>query len=256
MTMTEQEIFSFLDEKAREFNVPKYIETDPIQIPHRYTLKQDVEIAGFLSAMIAWGNRKSIIKSADKMMNIMGNNPYDFVMSVSEQYFSTLEVKAVHRTFNLEDFKAFVFNLKKLYSVSDSLEKYFLLGEKETNFYHALERFRRAFLSEEPHRSYKHISSSYKNSACKRLMMYLRWMVRKDNKGVDFGIWEKISPQYLSCPLDVHSGNIARKLGILHRKQNDWKAVEELDVLLRKYNREDPALYDFALFGLGALEDF
>lgn len=254
--MTEQEIFSFLDEKAEEFNTPKYIETDPIQIPHRYTLKQDIEIAGFLSATIAWGNRKSIIKSADKMMEIMGHNPYDFVMSVQEKNFATIEEKSIHRTFNSEDFKIFIFNLKKLYLQNDSLEYFFILKENETNFYDALERFRMAFLNKQHHRSHKHISSSYKNSACKRLMMYLRWMVRKDSKGVDFGIWERISPSYLSCPLDVHSGNIARKLGILQRKQNDWKAVEELDILLRKYNSQDPALYDFALFGLGALENF
>lgn len=254
--MTEQEIFSFLDEKATEFNVPKYIESDPLQIPHRYSLKQDVEISGFFSATIAWGNRKSIIKSAEKIMDLMGNSPYDFVMSAQEKDFKSIEGKAVHRTFNSEDFKAFVFNLKRIYGENDSLENLFLLHESETNFYHALERFRTAFLSPKPHRSHKHISSSHKNSACKRLMMFLRWMVRKDNKGVDLGIWQNISPQFLSCPLDVHSGNIARKLGILTRNQNDWKAVEELDLKLRKYNPQDPALYDFALFGLGALENF
>lgn len=254
--MTEKEIFDFLDEKAKEFNVPRYIESDPIQIPHRYSLKQDIEISGFLAASIAWGNRKSIIKSAENMMSIMGNSPYDFVMNAKEKDFKKIEGKAIHRTFNAEDFKVFVFNLKKIYSENESLENLFLLYEGETNFYHALERFRKAFLIEEPHRSHKHISSSYKNSACKRLMMYLRWMVRKDNKGVDLGIWEGISPKYLSCPLDVHSGNISRKLGILIRKQNDWKAVEELDLKLRKYKPQDPALYDFALFGLGVFEDF
>lgn len=254
--MTEKEIFAFLDEKAEEFNVPQYIEMDPIQIPHCYSLKRDIEISGFFSASIAWGNRKSIIKSAEKIMNIMGNSPYDFVMSAREKDFESIREKAVHRTFNAEDFKVFVFNLRKIYSENESLENLFLLYEGETNFYGALERFRKAFLSKEPHRSHKHVSSSHKNSACKRLMMYLRWMVRRDNKGVDFGIWRRIPPRYLSCPLDVHSGNIARKLGILTRKQNDWKAVEELDLKLRKYNAEDPALYDFALFGLGVLEDF
>ena len=254
--MTEAEIFDFLDEKAEEFNTPNYIETDPIQIPHRYSLRQDIEISGFFVSIIAWGNRKSIIKNADKMMGIMGNSPYDFVMNVQESHFSIIERKAVHRTFNVEDFKVFVFNLKRVYQENESLEHLFLLRDGETNFYHALERFRNIFLSSELHRSHKHIGSSYKKSACKRLMMYLRWMVRKDNKGVDFGIWDKLDPAYLSCPLDVHSGNIARKLGILERKQNDWKAVEELDLKLRKYNSQDPALYDFALFGLGALEGF
>ena len=190
------------------------------------------------------------------MMGIMGNSPYDFVMNVQESHFSIIERKAVHRTFNVEDFKVFVFNLKRVYQENESLEHLFLLRDGETNFYHALERFRNIFLSSELHRSHKHIGSSYKKSACKRLMMYLRWMVRKDNKGVDFGIWDKLDPAYLSCPLDVHSGNIARKLGILERKQNDWKAVEELDLKLRKYNPQDPAVYDFALFGLGALERF
>ena len=254
--MTEAEIFDFLDEKAEEFNTPNYIETDPIQIPHRYSLRQDIEISGFFVSIIAWGNRKSIIKNADKMMGIMGNSPYDFVMNVQESHFSIIERKAVHRTFNVEDFKVFVFNLKRVYQENESLEHLFLLRDGETNFYHALERFRNIFLSSELHRSHKHIGSSYKKSACKRLMMYLRWMVRKDNKGVDFGSWDKLDPAYLSCPLDVHSGNIARKLGILERKQNDWKAVEELDLKLRKYNPQDPAVYDFALFGLGALERF
>ena len=254
--MTEAEIFAFLDEKAEEFNTPNYIETDPIQIPHCYSLRRDIEISGFFASIIAWGNRKSIIKNADKMMGIMGNSPYDFVMNVQESHFSIIERKAVHRTFNVEDFKVFVFNLKRVYQENESLEHLFLLRDGETNFYHALERFRNIFLSSELHRSHKHIGSSYKKSACKRLMMYLRWMVRKDNKGVDFGIWDKLDPAYLSCPLDVHSGNIARKLGILERKQNDWKAVEELDLKLRKYNPQDPALYDFALFGLGALEGF
>ena len=254
--MTEAEIFDFLDEKAEEFNTPNYIETDPIQIPHRYSLRQDIEISGFFASIIAWGNRKSIIKNANKMMDIMGNSPYDFVMNVQESHFSIIERKAVHRTFNVEDFKVFVFNLKRVYQENENLENLFLLRDGEINFYHALERFRNIFLSSELHRSHKHIGSSYKKSACKRLMMYLRWMVRKDNKGVDFGIWDKLDPAYLSCPLDVHSGNIARKLGILERKQNDWKAVEELDLKLRKYNPQDPALYDFALFGLGALEGF
>ena len=254
--MTEAEIFAFLDEKAEEFNTPNYIETDPIQIPHCYSLRRDIEISGFFASIIAWGNRKSIIKNADKMMGIMGNSPYDFVMNVQESHFSIIERKAVHRTFNVEDFKVFVFNLKRVYQENESLENLFLLRDGEINFYHALERFRNIFLSSELHRSHKHIGSSYKKSACKRLMMYLRWMVRKDNKGVDFGIWDKLDPAYLSCPLDVHSGNIARKLGILERKQNDWKAVEELDLKLRKYNPQDPALYDFALFGLGALEGF
>ncbi len=254
--MNEKEIFAFLDEKAHEFNTPEYIESDPLQIPHRFLLRQDIEISGFFSATIAWGNRKSIIKDADKIMNVMGNNPYDFVMNASEKHFKAIENQSLHRTFNGDDFKFFVLSLRNIFTKHESLEKLFLLGENESNFYHALHRFRERFVGDQPHRSHKHISSSYKNSACKRLMMFLRWMVRQDNKGVDLGIWKELDAQYLSCPLDVHSGNIARKLGILIRKQNDWKAVEELDILLRKYNPKDPARYDFALFGLGALEKF
>lgn len=254
--MTEKEIFAFLDEKAEEFNTPDFIGNDPIQIPHRFSLKQDVEVAGLFSATIAWGNRKSIIKSAEKIMDFMGNNPFDFIMSAKDKDFENIENKSIHRTFNGEDFKFFVQSLKRIYTQNESLENLFLLKNDEKNFYFALERFRTEFLGEGNGRTHKHISSSYKNSACKRLIMFLRWMVRKDNKGVDFGIWENISQKYLSCPLDVHSGNIARKLGILKRKQNDWKAVEELDLVLRKYNPKDPASYDFALFGLGIMENF
>lgn len=254
--MTEKEIFTFLDEKAEDFNHPNFIELDPIQIPHRFSLKQDVEIAGFLTATIAWGNRKSIIQDAGKMMNFMGNNPYDFIMNVREKDLKHFENQSIHRTFNGEDFAFFLMQLHRIYQNNHSLEDLFLLKNQEGNFYYSLDRFRNSFFNNNSHRSQKHISSSFKNSACKRLMMFLRWMVRKDQKGVDFGIWQQIDAQYLSCPLDVHSGNIARKLGILQRKQNDWKAVEELDSIIRKYNPKDPALYDFALFGLGAVEKF
>ena len=181
----------------------------------------------------------------------MGNSPYDFVMNVNLKDFKKLENKAVHRTFSAEDFQQFILNLKSIYSEFESLEQLFLLKENEENYYHAIERFRTRFLGEIPHRSHKHVSSPYKNSASKRLVMFLRWMVRQDKKGVDFGIWKNLSPQYLSIPLDVHTANISRKLGILQRTQNDWKAVEELDQIIRKYNPEDPAVYDYALFGIG-----
>lgn len=249
--MTEAEIFELLDEKADIYNHIDFIESDPIQIPHRFTLRQDIEIAGLLSATIAWGNRKSIIKSAEKMMQIMGNNPYDFVMNVTERDLDKIENKAIHRTFNGEDFKFFIQSLQRIYTENESLENLFLLHNGEENFYHALERFRNAFLAEGNGRTHKHISSSYKNSSCKRLMMYLRWMVRRDNRGVDFGIWDNINQKYLSVPLDVHTGNISRQLGLISRRQNDWKTIEELDIIIRKYNSEDPARYDFALFGLG-----
>lgn len=250
------ELKTFLDEKAEQYNTPDFIENDPIQIPHRFSMKQDIEISGFLTATISWGNRKSILNSADKMLEFMGNAPHDFVLNFSEKDLKKIEGKPLHRTFNGEDFAYFIRNLNRIYCENDSLENLFLLREKETNFYHSLERFRQNFLGVEKHRSHKHVSSTYKNSSAKRLMMFLRWMVRKDRKGVDFGIWENIDQQFLSVPLDVHTGNISRKLDLIQRKQNDWKTVEELDSVLRKFNAEDPAKYDFALFGLGVSGEF
>jgi uncharacterized protein (TIGR02757 family) len=247
----------FLDEKADRYNHIDFISNDPIQIPHRFSLKQDIEISGFLAATIAWGNRKSIINDADKMLNFMENSPLDFVKNFTTKDLNLLSEKAIHRTFSAEDFKAFLWNLKSMYSRHESMEELFLLSDSETNCYHAIERFRREFLKENSvHRSQKHIASPYKNSSAKRLMMFLRWMVRQDNRGVDFGLWTQISPSVLSIPLDVHTGNISRKLNLIQRKQNDWKTVEELDVVLRPMNPKDPASYDFALFGLGVSGDF
>lgn len=254
--MNQSEIFNFLNEKAELYNSPDFIENDPIQIPHRFSIKQDIEISAFLTATISWGNRKSIIHDAKKMLNLMEDNPYDFVLHADHKTLTSLHNLTIHRTFNGEDLAFFISALQQLYKSYDSLEELFLVGEEEHNFYHALERFRTAFFQNNHHRSQKHISSTYKNSAAKRLMMFLRWMVRKDKKGVDFGIWKNIDQKYLSIPLDVHTGNMTRKLGLLTRKQNDWKSVEELDKILRKYNPEDPAIYDFALFGLGIDKEF
>lgn len=252
-----QDLKSFLDEKAEIYNHSDFIENDPIQIPHAFSLQQDVEIAGFLASIIAWGNRKSIIQDAQKMLDFMGNSPYDFVMEFSDNHLEKLSEKAIHRTFSAEDFKIFLQNLRKIYLENSTMEKLFIVHENETNCYHAIERFRKSFLGENiGHRSQKHIASPYKNSSAKRLMMFLRWMVRKDNKGVDFGIWQNISPSVLSIPLDVHTGNISRKLNIIQRKQNDWKTVEELDNTIRKFDPKDPAKYDFALFGLGVSGEF
>ncbi|WP_234110079.1 TIGR02757 family protein [Chryseobacterium sp. R2A-55] len=246
----------FLDEKADFYNNPKFIENDPIQIPHRFSLKQDIEIAGFLTATISWGNRKSIITDAEKMMHFMEDSPFDFVRNVSATELKTFENKSIHRTFNGEDFIEFILNLKRVYSENESLETLFLVHQGEADFYHSLERFRNKFLGSKEHRSQKHVSSPYKNSSAKRLMMLLRWMVRKDNKGVDFGVWENIDQRFLSVPLDVHTGNISRKLGLIQRKQNDWKTVVEMDSVLRVFHAEDPSRYDFALFGLGVSGDF
>ncbi|WP_332020773.1 TIGR02757 family protein [Kaistella sp.] len=254
--MTFSELKDFLDEKADFYNAPEFIDNDPVQIPHRFSLKQDIEIAGFLTATISWGNRKAIINDAEKMLGFMEQTPYDFIRNVSLKELQTLENRSIHRTFIGEDFKEFILNLKRIYNENESLEHLFLVEETEGNFYHALERFRQNFIGNVQHRSHKHVSSTYKNSSAKRLMMFLRWMVRKDRKGVDFGIWKDIDPKNLSIPLDVHTGNISRKLNLIQRKQNDWKTVEELDSVLRKFNVDDPAKYDFALFGLGVSKDF
>ncbi|MDR6457133.1 uncharacterized protein (TIGR02757 family) [Chryseobacterium vietnamense] len=250
-----EELRDFLNEKADQYNAPDFIENDPIQIPHRFSLKQDIEIAGFLAATISWGNRKSIINSADKMLDIMGNSPYDFVMNYGEKDLEMLQDKSIHRTFNGQDFFYFIRQFNRIYKENESLESLFEVKQSENNFLHAIERFRSGFLETEKHRSHKHISSPYKNSSAKRIIMFLRWMVRKDKRGVDFGIWENIDQKYLSIPLDVHTGNISRKLGLVSRTQNDWKTVEELDIAIRKFDEKDPAKYDFALFGLGVTKE-
>lgn len=250
-----EELKIFLDEKADQYNNPGFIENDPIQIPHRFSLKQDIEIAGFMAATISWGNRKAIIQSAEKMLDIMGNSPYDFVMNHSENDLRQIKDRSMHRTFNGEDFIYFIEQFNRIYQEHESLEDLFKIEDSEKNFLHAVERFRSRFLGTEKHRSHKHVSSPYKNSSTKRIIMFLRWMVRKDKRGVDFGIWENIDQKYLSIPLDVHTGNISRKLGLISRTQNDWKTVEELDLVIRKFDNKDPAKYDFALFGLGVTKE-
>ncbi|QUY58033.1 TIGR02757 family protein [Chryseobacterium arthrosphaerae] len=253
--MKFEELRIFLNEKADQYNAPDFIENDPIQIPHRFSVKQDIEIAGFLAATISWGNRKSIIKSAEKMLNIMGNSPYDFILNYSEKDLESLQDKSIHRTFNGQDFSYFIRQFNRIYKENESLENLFEVNENEISFLHAIERFRNSFLEAEKHRSHKHISSPYKNSSAKRIVMFLRWMVRKDKRGVDFGIWENTDQKYLSIPLDVHTGNISRKLGLVSRTQNDWKTVEELDKAIRQFDENDPAKYDFALFGLGVTKE-
>lgn len=244
----------FLDEKADYYNQPRFIETDPIQIPHLFTKKEDIEIAAFLSSIIAWGNRKMIINNGKKIIELMGNNPYDFILNYDEATDDILAFK--HRTLNGEDLDQIFKSLNHIYLNYNGLEDVFSSNnsiELQTRISH----FKQVFF-EKDHlaRTQKHISDPLKGSAAKRINMFLRWMVRKDNKGVDFGIWNEISPAELSCPLDVHSGTIARKLGLLKRKQNDQKALRELDDVLRLMDPCDPVKYDFALFGLGAIEKF
>ncbi len=247
----------FLDEKVEKYNLPSFIEHDPISIPHRFTQKEDIEIAGFLAATIAWGNRKSIVTSSDRMMKLMDESPYDFVMNHTSSDLKRLK-GFVHRTFNADDFTCFIHALRHIYVEKGGLEKVFtVLMKNQNNPQQAISSFKKIFFEiEHPARTEKHISNPIEGSAAKRINMYLRWMVRSDKRGVDFGIWKKIPASSLSIPLDVHTGNIARKLGILTRKQNDWKAVEELDSVLRTFDADDPVKYDFALFGLGALEKF
>lgn len=253
--MNPSELKSFLDEKVDFYNRPDFIESDPIQIPHRFSIKEDIEIAGFLSATIAWGNRKMIINNASKMMDLMGNSPYDFVMSHSSEQLEGFD-KFVHRTFNSTDFKTFITGLQHIYTNHNGLEALFVKVENNS-LQKNISDFKKIFFEvEHLQRTQKHISDPLNNSAAKRINMFLRWMVRNDTAGVDFGIWKNVSPSYLSCPLDVHSGNVARKLGLLTRKQNDAKAVLELDTNLRILDPNDPTKYDFALFGLGVFEGF
>ena len=254
--MDFNELKEFLDEKVKKYNHPRFIDTDPIQIPHRYTLKEDMEIAGFLTATIAWGNRKSIISNASKLMEIMGNSPHDFVMNSREEHLNKLD-GFVHRTFNSVDLIFFIKSLKNIYSNHNGIEELFSRNVTDNSTQVAISEFKKVFFElEHPDRTTKHIGDPSTGSAAKRMNMWLRWNVRKDNSGVDLGLWKSIHPSALSCPLDVHSGNVARKLGMLKRNQNDSKAVEELNIFLRSLDNQDPAKYDFALFGLGAFENF
>ncbi|UZO79682.1 TIGR02757 family protein [Aquimarina sp. ERC-38] len=254
--MTFKETKEFLDEKAIFYEQPKFIESDPVQIPHLFSKKEDQEISGFLTATIAWGNRKSILNNAHRLMNLLEMAPYDFIMNHSQKDLTTL-APFVHRTFNSTDLLTFIANLHHIYSTYPDLESVFLPYRNDINLHQAIHQFKKEFFTP-PHlkRTEKHVSDPLKNSAAKRIYMFLRWMVRQPDKGVDLGIWKKIPASILSCPLDVHSGNTARKLNILHRKQNDLKAVNELDKVLRKMDKNDPVKYDFSLFGLGVFEKF
>jgi len=251
-----QDIQSFLEEKVVQYNQPDFIVPDPISVPHQFSLKEDIEIAGFLAATIAWGNRKMIVKNANRMVELMGNSPYDFVMDHNDAQLQRLD-GFVHRTFNAEDFNYFVKALQNIYKNHNGVEGVFEKYQTENSMQPAIHEFKKVFFSiDHPHRTQKHVSDPNKKSAAKKINMFLRWMVRDDSAGVDFGLWKNISPAVLSCPLDVHSGNVARKLGLLHRKQNDDKAVIELDLSLRALDPKDPVKYDFALFGLGVFEGF
>ncbi len=249
------ELKQFLDEKYLQYNNPSFIECDPISIPHRFISNTDREVAGFLTAAIAWGRRDLILRSSRLLIEAMDNSPYEFIISAGPDDLERLS-GFVHRTFNGSDCIFFMRGLKEIYCRFDSMEDIILEGMKETgSLREGLSYLREQFYSL-PHqtRSEKHFADVMKGSAGKRLNMFLRWMVRNDNKGVDFGIWKRISPSMLFIPLDLHSGNTARRLGILSRKLNDWKAVEELTSVLREFDPSDPVKYDFALFGVGVNE--
>lgn len=254
--MIESELKLFLDQKVDLYNHPNFIETDPIQIPHLFSLKEDIEIVGFLTATISWGNRKMIISNAQRLMALMGQSPYDFVMAHSQTDLERLS-GFVHRTFNSGDLVTFVKSLQHIYQNHQGLENIFSRYQQPGSMQGSIHEFKKVFFEIDHNpRTQKHVSDPMNQSAAKRINMFLRWMVRRDNKGVDLGIWHSISPAQLSCPLDVHSGNVARKLGLLMRKQNDARALAELDTQLRLLNPTDPVKYDFALFGLGVFEGF
>lgn len=237
-----------LDFYAQKYNQPSFIELDPISITHQFSRLQDIEISGLFAATLAWGQRKTIIANANKIMSLMDNSPYDFISNHSSKDLLPMK-KFVHRTFNSEDLLCFISFLHNWYKKNASLETAFLNQSLEEG----LIQFKKLFINDIDHiaRTKKHIASPATKSTCKRINMYLRWMVRKDSKGVDFGIWKKIKPAELYCPLDVHVENYARQMGLLSRTQKDWLAVKELTTNLRTYDQKDPIKYDFALFGMG-----
>ncbi len=256
------QLAELLEELYDRYNTPEFIAADPIAIPHRFSSQQDIEIAGFLAATIAWGNRKAIVKSANRMIETMDGAPYDFTMNASESQLDST-TRFVHRTFNGEDFRSFILSLRHLYSQYGSMGAFFEGefarsgtsgngGQNPGDLRPAIAAFRRVFFAQThtPHCA-KHLSSIERGSACKRLNMFLRWMVRRDDRGVDFGLWRGIPPSALYLPLDVHSAATARSMGLLTRRQNDWRAVEEVTAALREFDPTDPAKYDFALFGAG-----
>ncbi len=254
--MPEQYIKEFLEEKADRYNTPSFIESDPVFVPHQFSLKEDMEISGLLAATIAWGNRKIILKNAIRLVKLMGDSPFDFVMNHSEQQLERFD-GFVHRTFMPVDAKYFITALKHIYSKWGGLERLFANSCGPDSVLPAITRFHEEFFSiPHPARARKHVSNPAKGSPAKRINMWLRWMVRNDNRGVDLGVWKSIPPSRLSCPLDLHTGNVARKLGLINQKQNNLRALNELDTSLRSMDRDDPVKYDFALFGLGIFEGF
>jgi uncharacterized protein (TIGR02757 family) len=249
------QIKDLLDKKYLDYCRIDFIPGDPISIPHLFNRKEDIEIAGFLTATISWGQRKTILQSANHLLKLIDYSPYEFIIQAGVNDLKALESFS-HRTFNGTDCIFFMQSLKNIYLKHGGLEQVFRI-HKDDNIKNSIINFRNIFFSVPyPARTVKHIADPLAGASAKRINMFLRWMVRKDQHGVDFGLWDSIGPSHLYCPLDIHSGNVARKLGLVHRKQNDWKALEELMVHLRAFDKEDPVKYDFALFGLGIFEKF
>ena len=249
---------NLLDKKYEEFNRLEFIENDPISIPHQYSRKQDIEIMGFWTAMLSWGQRVTIINKCNELGELMDHQPYEFVLNLKEKDFEKFK-DFKHRTFNFIDTQHFLKFFNWFYNKNDSLEDAFVPAENdEFPIENSLNRFHDLFFSlkDSPYRTKKHVSCPKKNSTCKRLNMFLRWMVRKDSIGVDFGIWDKIKPSQLLCPLDVHVERVARNYNLIERKQRDWQTVIELSQNLSKLDPSDPVKYDFALFGMGLQEKY
>ncbi len=250
------QVKELLERKYLQYNSAEFILTDPISIPHLFSQKEDREISGFIAATLAWGQRITIINNSLKIIDQMGESPFDFIMSFRERDLQSFE-GFVHRTFNYTDLCTFFWALKNLYQLQGGMENIFVDGLKKGDMGTAIAHFRDVFFQiPHPKRTEKHLSNPLRGASAKRLNMFLRWMIRNDNRCVDFGVWQKISPSQLICPLDIHSGRVARKLGLLLRKQNDWKAAIELTNNLKLLDQKDPVKYDFALFGLGVFEKF
>lgn len=253
--MTADSLKKLLDKKVKEYNNLSFIKNDPVSIPHLFTKKQDIEIAGFFASIFSWGNRTTIIQKSTELMQLMEMQPHNFCLHNDDASLKRL-LNFKHRTFNTTDLLYFIEFLKFHYSKHRSLEAAFTKhGESMEQM---LSGFHNYFFSLEdiPARTKKHIATPERKSSCKRLNMFLRWMVRNDNKGVDFGIWKNISPSQLICPLDVHVIRVAKRLNLLQRKQSDWQAAIELTTQLRSFDSKDPVKYDFALFGMGVMEKY
>lgn len=253
----KKDLKKYLDKKAGLYNQTSFIKDDPVSVPHLFTKKQDIEIAGFFAAIFAWGNRTTIISKSKELMVLMHNTPYEFCINHSDKDLKSL-LRFKHRTFNATDLLYFISFFKMHYSAHNSLETAFTkwMGPKDETVENALAGFYHYFFSlpDIPERTRKHIASPEKNSSCKRLNMFLRWMVRQDDNKVDFGIWKKISPAQLICPVDVHVARVAKALKLIQRQPVDWQAALELTACLRTLDRADPVKYDFALFGMGVME--